>query len=128
MHPRFSAFPFRSQGLAAVVIAGVTCSCLAATLPPGVTEIDVTNDLTHIWGEPEVAINPKNPNNLVYAVLGNGYTKPCRAKATEDPNSDCTIVKTAFGPLPLGLMDNRSDFTHASVYVSFDRGRSWKRI
>jgi photosystem II stability/assembly factor-like uncharacterized protein len=99
----------------------------AATLPPGVTETQVTGDLTHLWGEPEIAVNPKNPDNLVYVVLGNGFTKECQERVSTDPNSSCEVVKTATGELALGLMDNRTDYSHVSFYVSFDRGKTWKK-
>ena len=116
-----------SLGLPAAVLAIATPPCHASDLPSGVTETQVTDKPAFLWGEPEVAINPKNSNNLVYAVLGNGNTSACQEEAAKDPKSDCAPVKTAVGPMPLGMMDNRPSFSHNSVYVSFDRGRTWKK-
>jgi hypothetical protein len=99
----------------------------AADLPPGVTAIPVTDNSAFLWGEPEVAINPKNVDNLVYAVLGNGNTSACQAEAAKDPDSDCAMVKTAVMPMPKGAMANRPSFSHDSIYVSFDRGKTWKK-
>src|SRR5579864_3645161 len=48
-----------SVGFAVALLGMAAQPSLAQNLPPGVTEIDVTNDLTHRWGEPEVAVNPK---------------------------------------------------------------------
>jgi hypothetical protein len=125
MHSRCSPLPLLALGVATTAIAALPTR--AAALPPGVTQTQVTDDPTFIWGEPEVAVNPKNPDNLVYAVLGNGNTAVCQDTVAQDSNSDCAPVKTAVGPMPLGMMDNRPSFSHVSVYVSFDRGKSWKK-
>jgi hypothetical protein len=99
----------------------------AGALPPGVTEVQVTNDPTHRWGEPEVAVNPTNPNNLVYAILGVAFTNECLEKAATDPASNCALVDTAYRQQPIGLMHNVPNFSLVSVFVSFDRGKTWKK-
>jgi hypothetical protein len=79
--------------------------------------VNVTNDLTHRWGEPEIAVNPKNPNNLVYIVMSDMLTYACENAG--DPN--CVVS----GGRPVGLF-TVPGWIDASVFVSFDRGRSWK--
>jgi len=91
------------------------------------TPIDVTNDATHRWGEPEIAINPKNPNNIVYVAVGVGFTNACQTAALADPASPCALVNTAFGPQAAGLMNNTPGFSTVGVWVSFDRGNSWTK-
>jgi hypothetical protein len=97
--------------------------------PPGLrpTEVDVTSDTTLRWGEPEIAINPKNPNNLVYAAVGIGFTNACIEAAVADPSSPCALVKTVYGQQPQGLMNDVQGFSVVSVWVTFDRGKTWKR-
>ena len=89
--------------------------------------INVTNDPTHRWGEPELAVDPKNPNHLVYAIVGEGFTNQCQAVAATDPNSPCALLNTVFGPQPVGLMTDVAHFSEVSIFVSFDRGRTWSR-
>jgi hypothetical protein len=72
------------------------------------TEVDVTNDLSVRWGEPEIAVNAKNPNNLVYFVMINRFAFECVASGRKDCGD-------AFTP---GKLD-------AKVFVSFDRGKTW---
>jgi hypothetical protein len=87
------------------------------------TEINISKDLKHRYGEPEIAVNPKNPKNLVYAVLTMGTTYACqKAKRPE-----CTEASSAFGPQPAGLIKNKPGFSHVRVYVSFDSGKTWRR-
>lgn len=124
----------RSVALVAVVgisasLLGVTASSGRATprakLPRGLrpTEVNVTKDPKNRYGEPEIAVNPKNENNLVYAVLTIGTTYACqKAKRPE-----CTELNTAFGPQPKGLIEDVPGFSHVRVYVSFDRGKTWKQ-
>src|SRR5580704_13667035 len=79
----------------------------AATPPSGPqgsppTNINVTKDLAHRYGEPQIAVNPKNPNNVVYAVLSIGTTYACQKVS----RTGCTETDTAFGPQPRGLIEN----------------------
>ena len=98
-------------------------------LPPGLqpTQVNVTNDSTHRWGEPEIAVNPRNPNNMVYAIVGVGFTNACQAAAATDPTSPCRLVNTVFGPQPAGLQNNDPAFSIISAWVTFNGGRTWKR-
>lgn len=87
------------------------------------TELDLTKDLKNRYGEPQIAANPKNPKNLVYAALTMGLTYACQhAKRPE-----CQAVDTAFAPQPKGLIDNKPGFSHVSVFMSFDLGKTWKK-
>jgi hypothetical protein len=90
-------------------------------------ELNVTNDLKYRWGEHQIAINPKNPNNIVYATVGVGFTNDCQAHSPA-----CEMVKANFGPgFPLfpqanGIFTAR-DFIVIAAYSSFDGGKTWKR-
>jgi hypothetical protein len=91
----------------------------AGDLPPGLqpTEVDITKDTTHRYGEPELAVNPKNPNNLVYMIMQESYTYACQA--AHDPA--CTAGGTT------GLL-TIPGFIYAKVFVSFDRGHTWTNV
>jgi hypothetical protein len=90
---------------------------------PTATEVNVSKDPTNRYGEPEIAVNPKNPNNLVYAVLTMGTTYACqRAKRPV-----CAAANSVYGPQPQGLLGDTPGFSHVRVYASFDGGKSWKR-
>jgi hypothetical protein len=80
------------------------------------TEVNVTNDLTHRYGEPVVMANPKNPNNLVYFVLGPNLNKAC------EQSGDPLCRVGPFG-LPNGTLV-QNGWQHDHVFVSFDRGRT----
>ena len=90
-----------------------------------IPNINITNDSNYRWGEPEIAVNPRNPNNIVYAALGEGFTNACQQQALTDPNSPCTLQNTDFGPQPNGLMDNMPGFSVIDTWVMFDGGRRW---
>jgi hypothetical protein len=91
--------------------------------PPGLkpTQVDLTNDQTHRYGEPEIAVNPRNPNNLVYFVMSNMLTYQCEAAG--DPN--CQLLPLS--GTPAGEY-NVPGWISTHVFVSFDRGRKWKEV
>ncbi len=98
-------------------------------MPSGrAAEIEVTKDPTHRWGESKIAVNPKNPDNLVIAAFGTGFTKDCQARS---PACRLVAVKSAFrnDPLeePAGVF-TAPDFNVVAAFVSFDRGKTWKRV
>ena len=117
--------------IAVLAALGLIASWLATTassvaappggLPPGLqpSEVNVTNDMTHRWGEPQIAVNPRNPNNLVYFVMSDMLTYACEQAG--DPN--CVVA----GGRPAGLT-NVPGWINASTFVSFDRGRSWTNV
>jgi hypothetical protein len=89
-------------------------------------EINVTNDLNYRWGEHQIAINPKNPNNIVYATVGVGFTNACQQHSPA-----CEQVSADFGvgrpfPQAQGIFTVR-DFIVIAAYSSFDGGKTWKR-
>jgi hypothetical protein len=113
----------------AAAATGATASSVGATASSKVpsakqpTEINISKDLKHRYGEPEIAVNPKNPNNIAYAVLVMGQTYACqKAKRPE-----CREATSAFGPQPAGLLNDVPGFSRVRVYVSFDAGKSWKQ-
>ena len=67
----------------AVAVAALAASTGALAKESGtgssVVNIDVTKDPNYSWGELQIAINPKNPNNIVYATVGTGMTVKCIA-------------------------------------------------
>jgi len=90
------------------------------------TEMNLSNDLTHRYGENQIAVNPKSSSNLVYASLTTGYTYACQAAKSPD----CEMVQAKIGSF--SVPQSRGNFTGhgfnaVSVFVSFDRGRTWQR-
>jgi hypothetical protein len=68
----------------ALVLATVLASALmlaagqsGSNSGSAVTEIEATRDYNYRWGGLQIAINPKNPQNIVYAIMGVGFTKKC---------------------------------------------------
>jgi len=109
----------------------MTASPMAAAppggLPPGLqpTEVDVSNDPARRYGESDVVVNPTDPDNLVYTTTSSGFTYAC--KAANDPS--CQLVSRAplAGLGPRGLFEVPG-FTRVDVFVSFDRGETWKQV
>ena len=96
--------------------------------PVQAAEVNATNDPTHVWGAPILAVNPKNPNNIVLLSIGNGFTKACAVQAATDPKSWCANMKTADGrDNNLGMMTNAKGFVMVAAFTSFDSGKTWKR-
>nr|MDT0663654.1 sialidase family protein [Micromonospora sp. DSM 115978] len=73
----------------------------------------------------QLAVNPRNPNNIVVAAIADtGYTQACAAV----PEPPCTTVNTAFGTQAAGLFDAEAGFMLRKVYTSFDGGKTWKIV
>jgi hypothetical protein len=100
-------------------LGGERPECLAGGFRP--TQVNVTNDITRRYGEPEVAVNPRNPDNLVYMVMSENYTYDCQA------NHDPTCQPPIPGQAPIGLL-TVPGFISAKVFVSFDRGQTWSNV
>jgi hypothetical protein len=117
--------------LAAPLLA-VTASSAGATppsgLPPGLqpTLVNVHPTLDRSLYGAQIAVNPRNPNNIVVAAVADtGYTQACIASG--DPN--CQLVQTSFGLLePAGQFNPNLGFSLRGLFVSSDRGRTWKQI
>jgi hypothetical protein len=111
-----------------IVSAFVSASSAGAApkgggLPPGLqfNPVNMTNNNNLRYGEPEVAVNPRNPNNIVYHVMSQQLTYACEAAA--DPNCvNDTLTGAAIGE------DTVPGWLSSHVYVSFDRGRTWKDV
>jgi len=88
-------------------------------LPPGLrpTQVNLTSDPAHRYGEPEIAVNPRDPDNIVYAIMSNRLTYQCEARA--DPNCATFINGQASG------FYNVPGWYSTKVFVTFNRGRSW---
>jgi hypothetical protein len=86
--------------------------------------VNVTNDQAFIFGEPEIAVNPEHPNNLVYVATKLGETPACQLSG----NSNCQLIPTIFGPQPAGLINDVPGFSPNEIAVSFNRGRSWRSV
>ncbi len=108
---------------------GVAALCLALPLvavtapPSGATtapEKNVTNDSTHRFGEPELAVNPTNPNNLVYAIVAHKETYKCEHSA----DTNCTTFSRG---QPLGFFATPGWY-FLKVYNTFNRGVTWTDV
>jgi hypothetical protein len=113
------------MGLLVPLVATTASSAGAApskVLPPGLapTQVNVSNDNSLRYGEPDIAVNPNNPNNLVYNVLTSQYTYQCQA--AQDPN--CTQFSLGN---PSGQC-NVPGFLSTRVFVTSNRGRSWSKV
>jgi hypothetical protein len=118
-HPRLAWM--LSLGFAVPLFTAVASSDRAA-------EVNVTNDLTRRYGEVQIAVNPKNPNNIVYADVQLAQTAAC--KAAKDP--DCEVVPTKLIAAGVSMAQprgffTRKDFDVVGLFVSFDRGKTWRR-
>jgi hypothetical protein len=97
--------------------------------PLGPAEINVTDNNKHRYGELQLAVNPKNPDNIVMAVQELGYSYACLSAKSPD----CEMVQTKLvGPgqppltQPKGTF-GATDFNKVVAFVSFNRGKTWKR-
>jgi len=114
-----------------LLLLGCTGALFAAAAPSPAAEVLVTNASTHVWGQPLIAVNPKNPNNIVMAIMGIAFTKECRDKAAKDPKSPCADMEVIpMGNVktrPIGMITNVPGFTMATAWASFDGGKTWAR-
>jgi hypothetical protein len=96
-------------------------------LPLEPTNVDVTNNTKRRFGAPHVAVNPKNPDNIVVLASSNlGYTRAC---VPPPPGSDCEMIAAGnpFLTQPRGFYKTPG-FMDIGVYVSLDRGKTFKYI
>lgn len=97
-------------------------------LPAEITNVDVTQNTKRRFGAPHVAVNPKDPNNIVVLASSNlGYTRDC---VPPPPGSDCEMVPAGGNFLltqPRGFAKTKG-FMDIGVFVSFDRGKSFKYV
>lgn len=96
-------------------------------LPADFTNLDVTHDKTRRFGAPHIAVNPKNPNNVVVLASSDlGYTRACVPAAK---GSDCEMINVGipFLDQPRGFYKT-AGFMDIGVHTSFDRGKTFKKI
>jgi hypothetical protein len=97
-----------------------------SSFPVRAVEVNVTNDQKHRWGESQIAINPKDPKNIVFATVGTGFTNDCQAHSPA-----CEMVNADFGVgMPFAQAKGIftvPDFNVVAAFVSFDHGKTWKR-
>jgi hypothetical protein len=79
--------------VAASLLAASVASA-SATAPPGHLEVNVMNEPIR-GGEPELAINPRDPANLVvgHTVVGNSYTNDAPAAGEEAVNGGLQVSR-----------------------------------
>jgi hypothetical protein len=88
----------RSKLLAGVAVAASLLAASAGSASgqgsPGHLEVNVMNEPVR-GGEPELAINPSNPNNLVlgHTVVGNSYTNNSSAAGEEAVNGGLQVSR-----------------------------------
>jgi len=105
-----------------------TAGLLGAAGSSQAAEVNVTKDMSHRYGEVQIAVNPKNPNNIVYANVQLAQTSACE----EAKNPDCENVPTKSVGAGVNMSQprgffTRKDFTGVGVFYSMDRGKTWKR-
>lgn len=118
-----------SDGGAAAAATGGRSGAVSTTpLPLEITNIDVTQNTKRRFGAPHVAVNPKDPNNLIVLASSNlGYTRACLPAA---PGSDCEMIAAGGNFLltqPRGFAKTPG-FMDIGVFVSFDRGKTFKQV
>lgn len=97
---------------------------------PEITNIDVSRTNKRRFGAPHVAVNPTNPDNIiVLASMNLGYTRECVALGAGGP---CEMVSASLFGLPVisqarGMFETPG-FADIGVFVSMDRGKSWKTV
>jgi len=120
-----------AAGVACLLGAGAASAAPNTPIPLSseITNVDVTRDTSRRFGAPHVAVNPKNPNNVVVIASSNmGYTKAC---LPAKPGSDCEEISVDMGgramKQPRGFAKTPG-FMDIGVFVSFDRGKTFKQI
>ena len=100
----------------------------AMELPLEITNLDVTRNTKRRFGAPHVAVNPRDPNNIVVVASSNlGYTRDC---VPAPPGSDCEMIAAGGNFLltqPRGFAKTPG-FMDIGVFVSFDRGKTFEQV
>jgi len=123
-----------SLGLAAPLLSAAASAQPVGSREPGLPlglqprVINATNQPNFVLGEPEVAVNPENPNNLVYVATQLAETPNCISNPANPFHAGCQNVMTVFGPQPAGLINDVPGFSPNGIFVSFNRGRTWRSV
>jgi len=108
----------RSRGLmAGVMLTSIPAATIAQPDAEGMFEANVTNNLNWTTGEPQVAVNPKNPRNLVIADHPMGTEKT--PAYSVDPTSPEGLRRS-------GEVDR--EYQTVIATVSEDGGRTWRTV
>lgn len=129
----------------AVPVLALTVSAGAAPpkgLPPGLRPME--RDLSTpigledlVFGESQIAVNPTNPDNIVYVSMTHSFSETCAAEAAEqddttDPHPCDEVPRFVGGTLPIGPgprgLFTVPGFVHNTAFVSFDKGRHWQAV
>src|SRR5258708_15274871 len=99
-------------------------------LPPGLQPrlVNASSQPNFVLGEPEVAVNPKNPNNLVYVATQLAEPPNWISNPANPNHANCQNVMTVFGPQPAGLINDVPGFSPNGIFVSFNRGFTWRSV
>ena len=106
-------------------------SVLRRRAPPGLppelqpTEVNVHETLDRRYGEPQIAVNPNTPENIVVVSTDLGYVLGCQ-EPVRQPECDL-IPRQGRGPSPRGFFTTPG-FAVNGVFVSFDGGKAWTKI
>ena len=123
-----TVFPVKRLVLTAVFLVALTGSLLAqptrAASPAPPTRDVVVND-NGPGGEPQVAVNPRNPMNVVVGQNVSGVTYSRDGGVTWTPVSIPNLGDNVLGVLPDGTFLFSS--FDGQVYSSKDEGRSWSK-
>ena len=108
--------------LAPVLISAAQASAAPGDSPPhGLlsSPVNLTNNNGLRYGEPEIAVNPRDPDNIVYYVMSQQLTYSCEAAANPNCVND-PLTGSAVGEF------TTPGWISTHVYVTFDRGRTWR--
>ncbi|MCU1600119.1 MAG: hypothetical protein JWO22_828 [Frankiales bacterium] len=98
-----------------LLLAGLVLTHPAGAAPPrvtGVFEQQLTFDDAYAEGEPSIAVNPRNPNNIILTFLANvGYG----------------FYGVEHGHVPTSTRDREQAMQGCDELITFDAGRHWKR-
>jgi hypothetical protein len=96
-------------------LVGVVSVPTSAAPAPGATRVfeqQLTFDSAYAQGEPSIAVNPRNPRNIILTFLANvGYG----------------FYGVENGHLPTNPRDHEQAMQGCDALVTFDAGRTWKR-
>ena len=119
--------------LAALIVALSVGAAADGELPQRLepSEMDISKDPDHKYGESAIAVNPLNPRNIVTAWVKDSYTLACQAAS--DPSCVPLLPTQIIGLPPLGLVSppgyfDVPRFVENGVFVTFNGGRTWKRV
>jgi hypothetical protein len=98
-----------------VVVSSLLLAVPATAQAPRISQVfeqQLTFDDAYAEGEPSIAVNPRNPSNIIVTFLANvGYG----------------FYGAEHGHLPTNARDREQAMQGCDELITFDRGRHWKR-